>query len=224
MHTAIAAKIMERYPIQDRERFLFGSILPDGAVSGNGHWRCAAAAGKQTVYLAGFRRKYGIHMMTDDLLLGYYLHLVQDLLFRQYLQTLSGWKVSRRYVKMLHDDYERLNGLLTAEYDLQKIVSGIAVQDYEPVLDDRVEYDAEALLAGIRSDVNAVIGRQPVFFSMERAREYIQCAAEKSLEELGVLPSGRSVIEEMNITWDWGKQRLPARISGKLRRIVRGKA
>ncbi len=223
MHLAIGEEITKRYPVKDKDRFLLGCILPDSAESGNSHWRCPAPGEKQTIDLTGFREKFGEELLTDDLLLGYYLHLVQDILFRKYLQTLPGWSVSARNVHRLHRDYERLNGWLVSEYHLRETAEQLKIQDTSALSSASVRFDIQKLLNSIREDTVSQSRILPGEFSAVNAQEYISFSVDKCLEELDAVRAGRSSVSEMKISWDWGKPRFRTRIKRKLKHILLGR-
>ena len=50
MHLAIANELLTEYPDLDRNRFLFGTLLPDAATEGNSHARIDVCDGGQFVY------------------------------------------------------------------------------------------------------------------------------------------------------------------------------
>ena len=53
-----------------------------------------------------FRSKYGELMKTDDLYLGYYLHLVQDICYRHFVYDKYKWNpMIPGNVEKLHKDY-----------------------------------------------------------------------------------------------------------------------
>ena len=221
MHTAIALQIMEQVPVRERERFLFGSVLPDGAVSGNSHFRIYHSPGRQTFDLKGFRERYRTELLADDLVLGYYLHLIQDMLLRKYLQEHMLWKSSRHSAKMLHKDYRKLNGYLTEQYDLRSRADELKVQQTDGLFEGIV-FDSSQMIQNIRTDLSAEASGKAGFFTKEHAREYIAYAAGMCAAELRALEEGSSVIDALDISWEWGKQKLLVRIIRKLRRILKG--
>ena len=82
IHLAIIEKICEEYRCKDRARLNFGAVLPDFSGNRNkAHFRAVVwDRNKQTYDLTAFREKFGDRIFDDDLYLGYYLHLVQDIL------------------------------------------------------------------------------------------------------------------------------------------------
>ena len=92
MHVAISTGVLREFPDIERNRFLLGSMLPDAAGPGNGHRKINVCDGaKKTYDLPGFRAQFAEQLKNDPLYLGYYLHLVQDLVFRCYVYRIHHW-------------------------------------------------------------------------------------------------------------------------------------
>ena len=71
---------------------------------------------RYTYDLEFFRDRYGKYMEKDDLYLGYYLHLIQDMLYRRFMYEEHGWNSSAPgNVEKLHRDYEILNEYVSDE-------------------------------------------------------------------------------------------------------------
>lgn len=89
-------------------------------------------------------------MKKDDLYLGYYLHLIQDMLYRRFLYGEHGWNSSiPGNVEKLHRDYEILNGYVAEKYGLSReMVQEIDLAD-EP-LAQLAEFDAKGLAEEVR--------------------------------------------------------------------------
>lgn len=74
---------------------------------------------KKTYDLTAFRSRFGRKVMTDDLYLGYYLHLVQDLLFRGFIYGKYNWDPhTDGNIDRLHDDYRKANTYLSKRHGL----------------------------------------------------------------------------------------------------------
>lgn len=92
IHYAITNEIIKRQVFSNPCRLLLGVVLPDYGYQGNSHLKIPVAGGhKRTYDFEGFREMFGELMQTDELYLGYYLHLVQDILFRHFLFDRYHW-------------------------------------------------------------------------------------------------------------------------------------
>lgn len=110
LHLAAAKLILDEHPAADEKRFRLGSILPDAGDRVSAHFRVRIDGGTKTMMaLSDFRARFA-DKMDDPLYLGYYLHLVQDIVFRKVFYLDHGWKVdSPQKVERLYDDYRILN-------------------------------------------------------------------------------------------------------------------
>lgn len=94
MHMAVTRLTAGKLNIRDSDRLLTGSVLPDfyPDKSANSHMKLRICGGARKTYdLTGFKEMYGNRMAEDDLYLGYYLHLVQDLVYRDFLYSKHHW-------------------------------------------------------------------------------------------------------------------------------------
>ena len=220
MHLAIARLVLAEVPAANPGRFLCGSVLPDGASSGNSHWRISCGGKLQTIDLESFRSSYEKELLTDDLVRGYYLHLLQDLFMRSYLQTHLGWKASRHEARTLHRDHTRLNAILTEKYRLEETAGLLRAQDIRVLSKEPVEFAQEKLLQSIQQDTLSKPHGKARYFTEAYADDYITLAANLSISELQALKDGRTGTDLLGITWEWGKPGFLYRVRRKLIRIL----
>ena len=93
MHYAITDKILQLFPMHDGARLRFGAVLPDASVNKRKtHFRIYnEKLGIRLYDLESYRAQFGERMQKDDLYLGYYLHLIEDALYRKTLYDTFGW-------------------------------------------------------------------------------------------------------------------------------------
>ena len=91
-------------------------------------------------------------MEKDDLYLGYYLHLIQDMLYRRFMYGEHGWNSSAPgNVEKLHRDYEILNEYVSKKYGLsQKMLQELDLTE-EP-LAQLAEFDVKGLIKEVRGE------------------------------------------------------------------------
>lgn len=113
----------EKFEIKDLDRLLTGSVLPDfySDKCVNSHLKLRIRGGTRITYdLTRFKEAYGNRMAEDKLHLGYYLHLVQDLLYRDFVYKKHHWNPhTPGNVERLHNDYRLLNPYIIEKYGLQ---------------------------------------------------------------------------------------------------------
>ena len=84
IHLAITNELVKRLSFTDANRLKFGAVVVDAGVGGNkygnAHMKVNVQDGtKKTYDFDRYREMFGARMLKDDLYLGYYLHLVQDM-------------------------------------------------------------------------------------------------------------------------------------------------
>ena len=134
LHLAAAKLILDEHPAADEKRFRLGSILPDAGERVSAHFRVRIDGGTKTMMaLGGFRARFA-DKMDDSLYLGYYLHLVQDIVFRKVFYLDHGWKVdSPQKVERLYDDYRILNTWAIEKFALREDLTAPEDFSAEPI-------------------------------------------------------------------------------------------
>ena len=208
MHLAIANEIMKQVQINDIDRFRLGIILPDAykhniQSATDSHLKYTTENGtKKTYKLAWFRKTYDERMKTDELYLGYYLHLIQDTIFRYFVYSLHNWDpYPKGNIERLHNDYKLLNNYVVSEYNISN--SLVIPQDIneEPIF-EIYPFDTKQLSADFKTDFEPYSDGEAFFFTQKMADEYIKMATEKCLEEIKALENGTLTMNELEWAWD----------------------
>lgn len=123
IHLAIANEIAKYKNIENKDRFFVGSLSPDSGNKDENHYKYALKDGRKTYSLKNIRKDYSDEIKNDPLVLGYYLHVLTDVLFRDFIfswyHTPDDEKSKKEKVGMLHRDYSRLNSYISAEYGIK---------------------------------------------------------------------------------------------------------
>lgn len=140
-------------------------------------------------------------MRQDDLYLGYYLHLVQDICYRHFVYDKYHWNpMIPGNVEKLHNDYSIINYYVTEKYDLKNDI--VAPKDFErESINDLCVYDVNWLMESMGEYFKKVDG-DIFFFTREMADEYIAEAVELCLKELSAFMNGGKLIESYDNAWD----------------------
>ena len=86
MHLAVTSEVAKNYKFKNMDRLMFGATLPDASKGKAAHLHKFVWGYNKKVYdFEFYREKFGELMKTDDLYLGYYLHLVQDICYRHFV-------------------------------------------------------------------------------------------------------------------------------------------
>ena len=221
IHLAIVQEMRKEVSFRDINRLFLGVILPDGAVAGNSHLKKKICKNTRYTYdLEFFRDRYGKYMEKDDLYLGYYLHLIQDMLYRRFMYGDHGWNSSAPgNVKKLHRDYEILNEYVSKKYGLfQEMIQELDLTE-EP-LAQLAEFDVKGLIKEVRGEFVQRKEEKLSILTRQMADEYIVRATEFCVEELKALSKGKSGLD--STVWSWEKpenishQKLNQKLNAKI--------
>lgn len=206
MHLAVAKKLLEEYPAQDENRFQVGVILPDVYNSpteqDNSHFKETVCEGKKRTYnLTKFRQMFGEKMKTDDLYLGYYMHLIQDLVYRRFVYEEHHWNPTLPgNVDRLHNDYALLNTYVVGRYQLTNDI--YAPQDFtDEAINRSFRFDLNRFLQEMKQDFEPYNKGAIFFFTEEMADTFIGLAVNVCGQELKAIRSGGALLDEMEYTW-----------------------
>lgn len=130
--------------IKDANRFRIGNLLPD-AYEASGMRSKTHFTGKMVIPgsesvvrycdFGDFLRRFEHKVKTDDLYLGYYMHLVEDACFRVFWKEngLQSRINSAADVALLHRDYRLLNGYFVKRYGIKNEIRPLSDFDREPI-------------------------------------------------------------------------------------------
>ena len=203
MHVAISTGVLREFPDIERNRFLLGSMFPDAAGPGNGHRKINVCDGtKKTYDLPGFRRQFAEQLKHDPLYLGYYLHLVQDLVFRVYVYRTHHWDpMPEGNRERLHNDYAITNSYIIERYGLTpdlELPEGIAS---EPLFADE-NFDLGGFLESYHTYFGKKVDGDIFFFTKEMADECIAMCLSRCIAEVQAIRTGTGFIDEIEYAWD----------------------
>lgn len=206
MHLAIANEIAKEIEIEDMNRFRLGSILPDAYAKGLGtatsHLKIKINNNTQNTYrLAWFREEYKSEMQQDSLYMGYYMHLIQDILFRHFVYDDYKWNpVPEGNVQRLHKDYGLINTYVINKYnvsdklDIPSDMNGDALIEIYP-------FDFEQLKINFIGDFQTRCEGEIFFFTEKMADEYIGKVTKMCVAEIEAIREDGYIIDEVKYAW-----------------------
>ena len=202
IHFAIAECVAKELDIKDIYRFRLGAVLPDGAIHGNGHLKIRICDETKSTYdLEGFRKRFAEQMKEDDLYLGYYLHLVQDIFYRYFVYSEYHWDpLAPGNVERLYQDYRITNDFVIRKYSLKPSMIKQVDLAAEPIL-AIAEYDVMELVERIKGQFVPVEDTGIFFFTREMAEEFIKRAITFCKDEIQRLADGKAGLS--NYEWSW---------------------
>lgn len=126
IHYMIGEMLAQETELKDKNRFLIGSVIPDAYCDIRyrdiTHFRYFSEDRKFSCYdIDRFRDTYRDQILRDDLYLGYYMHLVEDVFYRRLIRndhkiTVFGYADK---VSILHRDYHVLNRYIRERWNLR---------------------------------------------------------------------------------------------------------
>lgn len=206
MHLAIANEIAKQISIQDMNRFRVGSMLPDAYAKGlstaKSHLKKKINNNTQNTYgLSYFRKKYQEEMEHDSLYLGYYMHLIQDILFRHFVYDDYKWDpVPEGNIERLHKDYGLINTYVINKYGLANETSISMNLKTEKIM-EIYPFDLQQLEVNLYNDFQVSHEGEIFFFTGIMADEYITMATKKCIEEIKAMKNGIYTIDEEEYAW-----------------------
>lgn len=199
IHLAVAYELMVRLKIKDKQRFILGHILPDMIV---GEYEYRLPAKKKTHFytlLENGRKTYNFFRFYDEykdklhdmLYLGYYVHLIEDNVFRQYLYYRVGLLKRRgepELIDELYNDYRLLNPILIKRY-------GITIPAFPDDIKNediykRFEFMPYKWLDEMKQDFECTDNGTLRHFTKELIDEYINECVDVIAKELNALERG----------------------------------
>mgnify|MGYP004587524587 FL=1 len=205
IHLAITQCMTKEIEFKNSDRIRLGSILPDGAISGNSHLKKKICNDTRITYdLEFYREKYLEQMTTDDLYLGYYLHLVQDIFYRKYVYFEHNFDSSiPGNVEKLHRDYEITNWYVVNRYHLDKSMVRVQNLAGEPIT-ELAKFDVPGLVEEVKQQFVPIDEQESFFFTKEMAEEFVDRATIFCLKEIKHISEGKPGLDSLE--WSWGRK------------------
>ena len=206
MHLAVGARMAKEFAIEDEGRFRLGVILPDARcrkhdLQYNSHFKTMDENGKKTYDLNLFYEMFGDRLLSDGLYLGYYMHLVQDLVFRTQIYKEHSWNPRiPGNIERLHNDYALSNAYVIGAW---KPDSSLKVpEDFAQVEINRIfDFDAQLLLKDTAGMFEPQ-GKGEVFFYTRRmADEFIERASAVCCREMKAIVNGGGRLRQEDYAW-----------------------
>ena len=148
-----------------------------------------------------FREKFGRQMNEDDLYLGYYMHLVEDVLYRQFIHR-DQFRVpsSSEEVLILHHDYHILNSYIVSKYNCQNILQDKINLDSEKIM-EITEFRMDGFLDDLAGDFSEKIQGETVFITEKMLDQFIEEYVPIMLEELRAVKNGSTNLVAIDYKW-----------------------
>lgn len=208
MHLTIANEIIDYGMISNIARFSIGQILPDAITHdlvshGDSHFKATVCDGKKKLIdFVSFRNQFEDEIKTDDLYLGYYLHLIQDAIYRKFLYYDYGYKVfCSQDIEVLHNDYRLLNTYLITKYQIKNCIQ--KPEDFEnEKINNIYPFALNRYLEDMENDFLPYNKGGIAVFTEQMVDEYINICSKLCKKEMESNKIGGFFLNPMDYAWD----------------------
>ncbi len=167
--------------IKDVNRFRIGSILPD-AYTPTGKYPDVIRQlthfeeyHDDTIYYhyERFVECFKDHM-DDDLYLGYYMHLVEDMYWRKFWKE-NDMESAKTFgdIEVIHHDYHMMNEYIVKTYGLEEEIVGIEHFEKEAI-NEVFAYHLDTILADLHHDFNEHVEGEFVYLTPSKLDIFIK--------------------------------------------------
>lgn len=208
IHLAITQELLKkgafaRWDLKDPARLRVGAVLPDGAVRGNSHLKQCICEGTRFHYdLEFYREHYGPRMRTDALYLGYYLHLVQDTFFRNFIYGECHFDSSvPGNVEKLHHDYAVTNFAVAERYGVDKTMV-VPLDLTGESINELAEFDVPELVREVQTQFAPTPEKETSVFTQTMAQALVERSVSLCRKELQDLRAGLPGLNSAEWSWN----------------------
>lgn len=203
IHYVFGKMIGEELSLENQERFLLGSIMPD-AIEGpdrdKSHFKVRTEFHTYFDFEA-FRARFLDKMLSDDLYMGYYVHLVEDAFYRVYFRKYGFPMPSApEEVKRRHHDYHILNSYVVEKYGIRNILHRDIISADEPIR-SIAKFRIPQFLDEMAGDFTEQTTGETVFLTEAMVDQFIETYAPLAVEEVKRLKSGLPGLQVKNYLW-----------------------
>ena len=203
IHYVFGEMIAKEISLENKERFLLGSIMPD-AIEGpdrdKSHFKVRTEF--HTCFdFEAFRARFLDKMLSDDLYMGYYMHLMEDAFYRVYFQRYGFPMPSTpEEVKRLHHDYHVLNAYVVEKYGIHNILNADLISPDEPIR-TIAKFRIPQFLDETAGDFTEQTTGKTVFLTKAMVDQFIETYVPLAVEEVKRLKSGLPGVQVKNYVW-----------------------
>lgn len=204
IHYLFGELFSKQVELKDKQRFILGNVLPDAYANGSNRDKTHFTVKTDTqVYFdfSKFREEYAEQLCRDDLYLGYYMHLVEDAFYRQFLY--SDRMIRPRNpeeVAMLHNDYHILNSHIVNQYQLQNQLT-YPIDIKSETINDIAEFRVGEFLQDMSCDFADQTTGATRFLTEDLLDEFIDKYVPLGLKELQCVRNGGTMLQPIDFAW-----------------------
>lgn len=203
IHYLFGELISRQIELTDKQRFLLGSIMPDAIEPcdrDKSHFKVRTDA--YVFYdFDAYRNQYLELILQDDLYLGYYMHLVEDVCYRAFVyQDCFTMPRNSEEVKLLHNDYHILNSYIVSKYGICNMLHTEISLENEPIR-NIAAFRICQLQDDLADDFSDSTEGSTVFLTERMLDEFMDKYFPLAVEEIKNLKNGISILRAHDYAW-----------------------
>lgn len=210
LHLVLAKLLVQKANIKNENRFALGHILPDAVLDrenrDKSHYIISLDNGKSKAYdFQQFGVTYKEKILNDELYLGYYMHLVEDALYRKLLYRDYGLRDVGRCpekVAVLHNDYHLINRYVVEKHRLKNELIIPGNFDKEEIHGIADFGSLESYLQEREQDFHEKLVGTTVYFTEKMADEYIEKYLGQCVEEMKAIGNSEEFLKTKDYKWE----------------------
>lgn len=206
IHYLLGEIFSKHVKLKNKQRFLLGSVIPDAFADVSDRNRThfkqrMPELNKSYFDFDLFKEQYFDLIQADDLYLGYYMHLVEDAFYREYIYC-GRFKMPccNEEVAVLHNDYHILNNYIAEKYKLHNIIEKPADFHKEPIC-NIAAFRVDEFIDEMACDFTEKTSGKTTFVTESMLDEFIDTYAEKGLEELKSMQSKKTFLKAVDLAY-----------------------
>ncbi|MBQ8786456.1 MAG: hypothetical protein IJZ61_02345 [Oscillospiraceae bacterium] len=152
-----------------------------------------------------FKEQYFDLMQKDDLYLGYYMHLVEDAFYRDYIYC-GRFRMPRNMeeVGILHNDYHILNSYISEKYQLRNILE-TPVNFTDETICDIADFSIDEFLNDMSHDFTENTVGETVFITENMLDEFIDNYLATGIKELTAVKNRTTFLKAIDLAYTRSK-------------------
>lgn len=209
IHLTCASILAKELKLKDNHSFIIGHLIPDAIAFDNethaiSHYKTSVHNDtKNMMDYYAFRDQFNQEIKSDEVVLGYFFHLVQDAVYRKFLYIDHNFisYYGEEFRMALYNDYQLLNQYLISTYQLKKVANysdekiSAAIRALHP-------FYINTFIREVNGDFNSSGAGETKYFTEKMADEYIKLAVSVCLEEYQALLDGFDQSDPVFYAWD----------------------
>lgn len=207
IHVLFGTLLSDKIHFSDMNRFLVGSILPDAYINPAdrqfSHF-IKHIPDKHCHYFdfETFFLRYQNRIMTDDLYLGYYAHLLEDAFYRYFLYYEKCFikKLKCYKLDILHNDYHILNSYIANKYILPNHLE-IPYAFENELINELTTFDINTIINNYKNDIVESCNQKTIMLTESMIDEFILKYTDTLIEALHNAKNGKLKLNVRDYCW-----------------------